>query len=307
MSTTLIQISAAKNALAKASTFGDILEIRDKAAAIKVYMKSAGDSLAVQNQAAEIKLRAERKAGQLLSEMEKQNGSRGVGKKVEGQDVSPLSTLSDLGITPKQSSRWQAEATVSEEDFDSLVDEINKSGEELTQASLLKKARGAHVSNNSGEHEWYTPAEFIVAATRVMGGIDLDPASSKIANKTVKATAFFTEQQNGLDKIWTGRVWMNPPYAQPLIALFSAKLAESINEGTVTQAIVLVNNATETGWWQQIAEVSSAACFPKTRVRFLDPEGNPGAPLQGQTILYCGKNKSAFCKVFAAFGKCWSA
>ena len=49
-----------------------------------------------------------------------------------------------------------------------------------------------HVANNSGENEWYTPIDYINDAREVMGSIDVDPASSDIANEIVKATQYFT-------------------------------------------------------------------------------------------------------------------
>lgn len=161
----------------------------------------------------------------------------------------------------------------------------------------------AHVANNSGENEWYTPTEFTASAREVMGGIDLDPASCETANANVQAAQFYTASDNGLEQPWSGRVWMNPPYAQPLIAEFCGALIKHVAAQTVTQACVLVNNGTETAWGQQLIANASAVCFPKSRIRFIDKEGNPsGAPLQGQMICYFGASADEFSWEFSKFG-----
>ena len=61
--------------------------------------------------AVRIKLCAERKAGELLSGMEKNKGAATVTRYRDG------TTLADIGISKNQSSRWQKAATVSDEDF----------------------------------------------------------------------------------------------------------------------------------------------------------------------------------------------
>jgi ParB family chromosome partitioning protein len=169
-----------------------------------------------------------------------------------------------------------------------------------------KAKKHVHVAQNSGENEWYTPPNFIASARAVMGGIDTDPASSEIANQTVKAKRFYTKEDDGLRQAWKGNVWMNPPYAQPLISNFAEAVAYKYSVGEFKQAIVLVNNATETQWFQRMAGVASAICFPKSRVRFLDPQGNPGAPLQGQAILYFGMNPAKFAEEFNHYGATFS-
>jgi ParB family chromosome partitioning protein len=163
-----------------------------------------------------------------------------------------------------------------------------------------------HVAQNSGENEWYTPPQFIESARLVMGSIDTDPASNPIANATVKATRFFTKDEDGLQQKWQGNVWMNPPYAQPLMSQFAGAISEKFENGEIEQAIILVNNATETQWFQRMASVASAVCFPKTRVRFLDPQGKPGAPLQGQAIIYFGADPSRFVDEFTQYGATFS-
>lgn len=160
----------------------------------------------------------------------------------------------------------------------------------------------AHVAQNSGNNEWYTPAQFIEAARAVLGGFDLDPASSEIANRTVKADRIFTQEDNGLKQEWpVGRIWMNPPYAQPLMGQFADRFAAEVRRGS--EGIVLVNNATETAWFQTMAAECSAICFPKSRIKFVDPDGNAsGAPLQGQAIIYSGPDPEVFQEAFAPFG-----
>ena len=174
--------------------------------------------------------------------------------------------------------------------------------EQLEVASLPAKERKAFVSNNSGNNEWYTPESIIEAARGVLGGFDLDPASSVIANQTVKAEYFLTEEDNGLAGNWpVCRIWMNPPYAQPLMGQFATKYAEAIRAGST--GIVLVNNATETAWFREIISVSTAVCFHQSRIRFVDQTGvQSGAPLQGQAIIYAGNNPLKFVEVFRAFG-----
>lgn len=168
---------------------------------------------------------------------------------------------------------------------------------------MREAVKKAHVANNSGNNEWYTPADYIALARAVMGGIDTDPATSEIANRTVQAAQIFTAEDNGLTKQWSGRVWCNPPYAQPLIAEFAEAIASKYETGEIEQACVLVNNGTETGWFQRMLQVASAVCFPRSRIRFVDPEGNPsGAPLQGQAVLYLGNEPETFASVFSEKG-----
>jgi len=177
--------------------------------------------------------------------------------------------------------------------------------EQVEQAIMMVKAK-PHVANNSGDNEWYTPKDYIEAARQVLGGIDVDPASSPVANEIVMASAFYTSEDSGLDKEWYGTVWMNPPYESGLIGQFAEKLCDSYASGNVTSAVVLVNNATETRWFQSLAEQASAACFPKGRVKFWHPR-KVAVPLQGQAVLYLGPNADDFARAFSQFGFCMEA
>ena len=172
-----------------------------------------------------------------------------------------------------------------------------------TTINAEHKKLTVHVGHNSGENEWYTPAQFTTAARAAMGSINLDPASSEIANRTVGADAFFTKEDDGLSREWNGNVWLNPPYASPLISQFANAVADKFDSGEIDQACVLVNNATETAWFRRLAKSASAICFLSSRVKFLDMNSSPsGSPLQGQAVLYFGNSLKSFNQAFFELG-----
>ena len=193
-------------------------------------------------------------------------------------------------------------AELPEEDRKAVAETPSEEVREVARDAVRK----AHVAYNSGNNEWYTPAEIVEAARAVLGDIDLDPASTEDANEIINAHAYYTAEQNGLTQPWIGRVWLNPPYSSELIGRFASKLHEEVKNGNVKTACVLTNNATETEWFLRLAEVASAVCFPRGRIRFWSTERGTGAPLQGQAILYVGEDTAAFCREFGAIGTIWT-
>jgi len=176
------------------------------------------------------------------------------------------------------------------------------SGEDVNHA-LRSGQPKPHVAHNSGNNEWYTPGEILEAARDVLGEIDLDPASCAAANEVVRAKTYYTIEDDGLTQPWHGRVWMNPPYGRGLVDRFVTRLCECIETGDVTEAIVLVNNATETKWAQALLNVAAAVCFPSGRIRFWNPDKENASPLQGQALFYVGPNPGVFAARFRPLGK----
>lgn len=219
-----------------------------------------------------------------------------------------ITTNEQAGKSIGVSARYVAEAERIRKETPEVYEEICRG--ETTISAATKKA---HVGQSTGENEWYTPTEYIEAARKTMGSIDLDPASTAQANKVVKAKTFYTKENDGLVQKWQGNVWLNPPYAQPLIRKFIDLLVDRVDSanqggaprpvaGEMDQAIVMVNNATETKWFQKMLKRCDVICFPGRRIKFLDPQGIPGDPLQGQAILYFGYNIDQFEKEFSKFG-----
>lgn len=152
--------------------------------------------------------------------------------------------------------------------------------------------------------EWYTPGKIVQAARRVLGTIDLDPASCYEAQKVVQAANYYTKEDDALrpDLEWHGKLWLNPPYSMPLIKQFVTKLIRQYDAGNVEAAIIITNNSSDTGWFHQLL-ARFPACFTYGRVPFWRPNHKDFGTRQGQTIFYLGDDYQRFCSVFSRIGQ----
>lgn len=141
--------------------------------------------------------------------------------------------------------------------------------------------------------EHYTPPEYIEAARNVMGGIDLDPASCAKANEVVKASEFFTKDDDGLSLQWHGRVWLNPPGGKTKnrsnAAIWWEKLVWEWMDGRVEQAVFLgfsieiLASSQDSPYWPGHLPY----CVPRQRIAFLDENLEPqGSPAHHNIVVF---------------------
>lgn len=244
--------------------------------------------------------KAARKAGQMLLEVPRSKGGRPE-KNSSARATSYARAVDEAQIHPNTAHRWQQLADkVPNEAFAEYcrlaeADEIEPSLWDYF-ARLL---RGQAVIS-SETNEWYTPARYIEAARRVLGAIDLDPASCDEANETVDAHVYFTADDDGLSQTWHGRVWLNPPYGR-VAGDFIAKLIREFDAGRVPAAVALVNaHATDTDWFQALWD--HTLCFTDHRIDFAAGTADRSGSTHGSVFAYLGKHEGDFAREFSNFG-----
>jgi hypothetical protein len=138
----LTHFNRARRELELASSLDEVKQLRDKAEAMRTYARQAQFSLEMQNMCAEIKLRAERKLGEMLREAN--TAARSEANLLRGRTMQPRDdtpSLTDLGISKSQSSRCQQIASMTEGDFEDRVRTVKESGRELSTSDMVKHAK----------------------------------------------------------------------------------------------------------------------------------------------------------------------
>jgi hypothetical protein len=131
----LTMLAELAQSLGEITDLQEVKSLRDRAEAARHYAQNAALGLNFQNQATELILRAERRAGELLTLLVKRGGDRKSNSHVESVK------LSDLGIDHNQSARWQREAAVPDDVFEKYIAATKRAGKEITARELLRLER----------------------------------------------------------------------------------------------------------------------------------------------------------------------
>ncbi len=106
-----------------------------------------------------------------------------------------------------------------------------------------------------------------------------------------KVNAFFTKEENALEKDWIGSCWMNPPYKDMKKWVIKA-YNESIKNNSIV--VCLIPARTNTAWWHEYC-MKGEIRFIKGRPKF---EGCVHGLPQPLAIVVFGKDYSSNCKGF---------
>jgi len=104
----------------EACSIDEVKDVRDKAEALRLYCIQQRESLEMQNAIAEIKIRAERRIGELIPQMQERGELATRGRPEKNLHDVRLN-LEDIGINYRQSSDWQAIANIPEETFEQHI------------------------------------------------------------------------------------------------------------------------------------------------------------------------------------------
>jgi hypothetical protein len=133
----LVRLSQAEQALDRARNLSDVKRIIDIAEAARVYSKAAKLGELAARHAEELKLKAQRKAGRLLSKLEKyRGGNRKPTSQVEKLRSPYRNAIEEADVDRNAASRWQQLAAVPEKRFREY---LATTGTEITTSGLLRE------------------------------------------------------------------------------------------------------------------------------------------------------------------------
>ena len=160
---------------------------------------------------------------------------------------------------------------------------------------------------SSESNEWYTPPEYTDSAAKVMGGIDLDPASNKQAQQWIQANRYYTQDDDGFNRSWSSdSIWLNMPYGKKNkekanygASAWVQKAIDTYKENLCPQIIILGRGDSKPATWLQ----ENTICCISRRIAFLHPTDTEKTnPVPGTKIFYLGKNWHSFAEEFKQYG-----
>jgi hypothetical protein len=128
----LVRLGDACRRLAECTSVPEVKLLRDQAAALAAFLRQRRHGLDAQNEATELRLRCDRRLGELLAGSVDHRG---------GHPARLSGTTLPKDVNRTQSSRWQAVAGIPTGDFEKHLAEVRGREEELTTAGVLHLAK----------------------------------------------------------------------------------------------------------------------------------------------------------------------
>lgn len=131
------RLERARVAIERAESLDELKQIRDQAEAARHYVKAAKMGKGMADRCAEIRLRAERRAGEMLRDRDPH--PPGPTNQDRSHDETYPPKLDDLGVSKNQSHRWQKLAAVPEESFETYLQAVQDDDKsEITAVGLAQ-------------------------------------------------------------------------------------------------------------------------------------------------------------------------
>lgn len=196
----LVRYEQARYALAECQRVDEVKDIRDKAEAMAAYARQAKDTEMIQ-WATEIKVRAERRCGELLRSnvaTPVERGQQGAKVRWDGKSEDATShslTLAEMGLTKDQSSRYQSLAGMSEEHFETAVATAKDTAGQVTTAFMLREAKRVSQTPVRGQKAESIREELKAAKAR---GVSMLETYARLTLTALRSQDSFTEQEHSL-------------------------------------------------------------------------------------------------------------
>jgi hypothetical protein len=147
----LVKYDAMLLAIAECEVVDEAKDIKDKAFALETYFRIARQNPEAEQRAHNVRLRAEKRIGELMKEMERDERSKGGDVKSAPRSAEPIkpseyaATRERLGITTQDASTFQQLADMPKEEFEAAL----ASPEKLSARQIVERSKA---SNNPPAH-----------------------------------------------------------------------------------------------------------------------------------------------------------
>jgi hypothetical protein len=318
---TLVVYEAACRAVEEAATVDEAKEFHDEYKAREAYARQA-KNFKLEADCWEIRVKATRRINELVKAQDAtvglNRGTAGKGRPKLGgvSDTPPKDdrpTLGEAKIDKNLAKASRKLGKMDESSFKTFVTNgrntiTGKEGGTRQRRNVLGYTGSLTAGKDRDGDSWFTPAMYLDKAREVLRSIDLDPYSSKDANAVIRAKHFFTLQRRAPSaEKWpeVETCWMNPPYSGDIVFDAVNRFCDAFDLGKFCRGIVLVNNATETRFFQRLLATACAVCLTDHRIAFENKDGKRiSGNTRGQAFLYFDRNNepSVFARAFGEFG-----